>query len=269
MTEETMTHDLALIRDAALEAGRLALRMRADGLQVEIKPGGSPVTDADLAVDALLKARLLDARPDYGWLSEETADDLARLKARRLFMVDPIDGTRAYLKNRPWFTVCIAVVEAGQPVTAVVHAPELDETYEAVVGGGATLNGRPIRPSDRTELEGCAMLGDAGMFADPRWPQPWPPMHIAARNSIAYRIVQVACGAFDAALALNCKNDWDLAAADLIAREAGACIGDHTGAPFVYNRPAPMQRSVLCAAPGLCELILQRVGHIDPTPPQA
>lgn len=256
--------DLALIRPAALEAGRLALQARAAGLTIWSKDGGSPVTDADIAVDTLLKDGLLAARPGYGWLSEETADDGDRLGRRRLFVVDPIDGTAAYLKGRPWFTVCIAVVEEGQPVAGVVHAPELDETYEAVRGGGALLNGRPIRPSGREALEGCAMLGDARLFADPRWPEPWPPMSFASRNSIAYRIALVASGAFDAAVALSSKNDWDLAAADLIAREAGALVSDRRGRPFAYNRPAARQAGLLCATPALHRLILQRVGHIDP-----
>jgi myo-inositol-1(or 4)-monophosphatase len=256
--------DLDLIRAAALEAGRLALETRAEGLKIWSKPGGSPVTDADLAVDTLLKLRLKDARPNYGWLSEETADDPARLDRRRLFLVDPIDGTAAYIRGKPWFTVCIAVVEDGQPVAAVVHAPELGETYEAVAGGGARLNGVPIGPSDRTELEGAAVLGDSRLFADPRWPWPWPPMRVESRNSIAYRMVLVASGAFDLALALTPKHDWDMAAADLIAREAGAFVGDHLGRSFVYNRPAPMQRSLLCVAPGLRELILTNLSHIDP-----
>jgi myo-inositol-1(or 4)-monophosphatase len=260
----TLEADLDLIRDAALEAGRLALEARAEGLRVWSKPGGSPVTDADLAVDTLLKLRLKAARPNYGWLSEETIDDEARLGVRRLFVVDPIDGTVAYIKNRPWFTVCVAVVEDGRPTVGVVHAPELGETYEAIAGGGARLNGAPIAPSDRVELEGAAIVGDPNMFADPRWPRPWPPMQIERRNSIAYRMALVASGAFDAALALTPKNDWDLAAADLIAREAGAFVGDHHGRPFLYNQPLPQQRSLLCAAPGLSELILQRVGHIDP-----
>ncbi len=260
----TLQADLDLIRGAAVEAGKLALQARADGLKIWSKEGGSPVTDADIAVDSLLKLRLLTARPNYGWLSEETVDDPIRMTIPRLFLVDPIDGTAAYLKGKPWFTVCIAVVQNGQPTCAVVYAPELDEMYEATVGGGAFLNGKPIMPSNASSLEGCAMLGDARMFADPRWPAPWPPMRIESRNSIAYRVVQVACGDFDAALALTPKNDWDLAAADLIAREAGACIGDHHGRPFTYNRPAPMQRSLLCSAPGLHELILQRVSHIDP-----
>jgi myo-inositol-1(or 4)-monophosphatase len=256
--------DLALIREAALTAGRTALQARADGLKILSKADGSPVTDADIAIDTFLKQTLLAARPDYGWLSEETADDPARLARRSLFVVDPIDGTSAYLKGRPWFTVCIAVVQDGQPIAAIVHAPQLDETYEAVTGGGAWLNGGPIRPSGRMQLEGCAMLGSAKLFADPRWPRPWPPMRIAVRSSIAYRIALVACGAFDAALALGPKHDWDLAAADLIAREAGACIGDHHGRRFAYNRPAARQAGLLCATPGLHELILQRTGHIDP-----
>ena len=256
--------DLDLIRAAALEAGRLALESRAEGLKIWSKPGGSPVTDADLAVDTLLKLRLRAARPNYGWLSEETVDDAARLGLRRLFVVDPIDGTAAYIRNKPWFTVCVAVVEDGRPTAAVVHAPELGETYEATAGGGAWLNGAPIAPSTRTELEDAAVLGDARMFSDPRWPRPWPPMRVEARNSIAYRMALVASGAFDAALALTPKNDWDLAAADLIATEAGALVTDLHGRPFVYNKPAPQQRSLLCAAPGLGELILQRVGHIDP-----
>jgi myo-inositol-1(or 4)-monophosphatase len=260
----TLEADLELIRGAALEAGALALQARRDGLKIWSKPGGSPVTDADIAVDTLLKLRLLAARPNYGWLSEETADDPGRLSVNRLFVVDPIDGTAAYLKNKPWFTVCIAVVQDGRPTSAVVYAPELDEMYEATVGGGAVMNGRPIRPSNATDLEGSAMLGDARMFGDPRWPSPWPAMNIASRNSIAYRVVQVACGAFDAALALSAKNDWDLAAADLIACEAGARISDHLGRSFAYNRPTPMQPSLLCAAPGLHELILRRVNHIDP-----
>ena len=96
--------DLDLIRSAALEAGRLALESRAEGLKVWSKPGGSPVTDADIAVDTLLKLRLKGERPNYGWLSEETADDESRLQMRRLFVVDPIDGTVAYMKNKPWFT---------------------------------------------------------------------------------------------------------------------------------------------------------------------
>ncbi|MBO9710606.1 MAG: 3'(2'),5'-bisphosphate nucleotidase CysQ [Caulobacter sp.] len=255
--------DLDLILDAAREAGALALAAREGGLKIWSKDGGSPVTDADLAVDALLTTRLRKARPDYGWLSEETVDDPARLSTRRQFLVDPIDGTVAFMKGKPWFAVSIAVVEDGRPIAGVVHAPALDETYAAVLGGGATLNGGAISPSATSDLEDAAMLGDAKMFQHPAWPTPWPAMRVESRNSIAYRICLVAAGAFDAAIALSPKSEWDLAAADLIRAEAGAVLTDHKGRDFTYNHAKPLFPSLVCANPALAPLILSRVGHID------
>jgi myo-inositol-1(or 4)-monophosphatase len=255
--------DLALITSAAREAGALALKLRSAGLETSFKEGDSPVTNADLATDALIKDILTRARPDYGWLSEETSDDPIRRSRRRLFVVDPIDGTRAFIKNRPWWAVSVAVVEDDRPIAGVVFAPDVDETYQATIAGGATLNGEAIHASDRDAVEGCGMVGDARMFAHPAWPTPWPEMRIEARNSTAYRMCIIAAGAFDATLALVAKFDWDLAAADLIAREAGAFVGDHRGRPFVYNGPKPAQPSLVCAAPRLAPLILERVRHID------
>jgi myo-inositol-1(or 4)-monophosphatase len=255
--------DLPAIEAIAREAGALALAMRGEGLKIRAKEGGSPVTDADEAVDAQLALQLSGLRPDYGWLSEETADDPVRLEKRRLFVVDPIDGTVAFMKGRPWWCVSIAVVEDGQPVLGVLHAPEPGETYTAIAGGGAFLNGAPIGPSAAADLTGCRMLGDAKMFQHPAWPRAWPAMQIETRNSIAYRMALVAAGTFDAALALSAKNEWDLAAADLICREAGAWATDHKGRPFAYNRPNPRAPSLVCAAPGLAPLILDRVSPID------
>lgn len=258
-----MTADLELIVAAARQAGDIALKRRAEGLQVWSKPGDTPVTNADMEVDAFLGETLLRARPDYGWLSEETADDLARLQRQRLFVVDPIDGTRAYLKGRPWFAVSIAVVEHGRPIAGVVHAPELQETYVATAGGGARLNGEPIAPSPADSVEGCAMLGDRAMFGHPAWPNPWPPMRIETRNSIAYRLCLVASGAFDAAIAPSGKADWDLAAADLIVHEAGGVLCDLRGRTFTYNRPEAQQQMLVCAAPALAPLILDHVAPIQ------
>ena len=255
--------DLDLILDAAREAGELALKARAGGLKIWSKEGGSPVTDADLAVDALLKERLRAARPDYGWLSEETVDDPSRLTTQRQFVVDPIDGTAAFMKNKPWFAVSVAVVENGKPIAGVVHAPALNETYAARIGGGATLNGLAISPSDTEDLEDAAMLGDAKMFVHPAWTTPWPAMRVESRNSIAYRVCLVAAGAFDAAVALSPKSEWDVAAADLIRSEVGACLTDHKGRSFSYNQPIPLVASLVCANAALAPLILNRVGHID------
>ena len=257
-----MTDDLALIVAAAHAAGALAHDLRLAGLEIEYKDDKSPVTNADLAADALLTERLRSARPDYGWLSEETADAHHRLDCRRIFVVDPIDGTRAFLNGKPWWSVAIAVVEDGQAVAGVVFAPETGETFTAVIGGGAQRNGETIRPSGAAELEDCRMAGDPGLFRHPAWPRPWPAMRVEPRNSTAYRMCVVAAGEFDAAVAPVRKSDWDVAAGDLIAREAGCFVGDHNGAAFRYNQARPSQASLICATPALAPLILDRVRHI-------
>ena len=257
-----MISDLDLIIDAAREAGALARTLRDQGLTTEIKADSSPVSNADLATDGLLKARLRQARPDYGWLSEETADNADRLAATRLFVVDPIDGTRSFVAGRPWWSVSIAIIEAGQPRQAVVYAPDTDEVFAAVAGKGATRNGEPLVASTCDQIEGCGMVGDPRMFAHPSWPTPWPPMRIESRNSTAYRMCLVASGAFDATLALVAKSDWDIAAGDLIAREAGAWSGTHQGRAFQFNQTEPAQTSLVCAAPNLVPLILNRVSAI-------
>lgn len=264
-----MGADLDLLRGAAHEAGRLALRLQEAGLDVQWKPGGSPVTNADLALDALLKERLTAARPDYGWLSEETADDLVRLEAKRLFMVDPIDGTVAYVRGRPWWSVSVAVVEHGRPLAGVVYAPGLEETYEAELGGGAFLNGVPIRASGRAELEACGMLSPKSLFADGDWPEPWPDMRVENRNSVALRLALVAAGSFDAAVALTGKNDWDIAAGMLIAEEAGALVTDHRGGALTLNQPSARHRSLVAGGPALHPLILRRTAPIDLPPEPA
>lgn len=257
-----MTADLELLRTAAHEAGALALAMRDKGLKITAKSGGSPVTNADLAVDALLRERLMEARPDYGWLSEETADTSERLGRARIFIADPIDGTAAYMKNRPWWCVALAVVEDGRPIAAVIHAPALNETFEATRGGGARLNGQPISASEVDTLEDASVLANASLLNGPEWHEPWPPMRFDKRNSIAYRMALVAAGAFDAAIALAPKWDWDVAAGALIAEEAGARVSDHHGGAWRFNQRDPRQASLVCAAPALHPLIVQRCAPI-------
>jgi len=256
------TADLDLIRSAAIEGGRLAVAEFERGLSKRSKPGGSPVTSADLAVDRFLKSTLLAARPDYGWLSEETQDTAERLDRRRLFVVDPIDGTVAFMKGLPWWCVVIAVVEDGRPVAAVIFAPALDEVYEASAGGGARLNGQPITAAATAALEDAAVLANRQLFQGPSWVEPWPAMRLETRNAIAYRMALVAAGRFDAALALTPRWDWDVAAGALIAEEAGARVSDHHGHPWRFNRADPRQASLVCAAPGLHPLILQRTRPI-------
>ena len=258
-----MTEDLKLLAETALAAGDLALKLRDAGLTVERKEGGSPVTNGDLAANDLIKTRLRAARPDYGWLSEETPDSVERLSKSRVFVIDPIDGTTSYMKGRDYWSVCIAVIEDGKPIAGVVFAPSLRELYQAAKGEGARMNGAPIHASRRIDVEGCSMLGDTALFAHKDWPVPWPSMQVESRNSVAYRVALVAAGVFDACVAISRKHDWDVAAADIIVSEAGGLATDHKGQSYVYNRPLPQQASLVCAGPALHPLLLERVSHIE------
>jgi len=167
------------------------------------------------------------------------------------------------MKDKPWWSICAAVIESGRPVSGVVYAPTLDEFYEAAAGEGARLNGAPIAVSPRTDLEGASILAYQRLFDDWEWPKPWPEMDVVSRNSLALRMSLVASGAFDATISAVLKHDWDLAAGDLIVHEAGGRVSDHLGRTFIYNRPNPQQRSLVCAGPPLHSLLLQRLCHIE------
>ena len=248
------------------DAGAIARKFYRGSYRRWDKGKGQPVTECDLAIDCFLRERLMSARAGYGWLSEETEDDPARLKAEFVFVVDPIDGTVAFLKNRPHFTICAAVVRAGRPLAAAIYNPITGESFTAVKGSGAKLNGNPIHVSARETLEDCRMLGPKDTFEHPGWkiaPRiPWPPMHIETRNSVAYRLALVACGSFDATVALSAKHDWDLAASDLIVQEAGGLTTTHSGAIVRYNGANPVQPSVIAAGPALHAQILERVRDV-------
>jgi myo-inositol-1(or 4)-monophosphatase len=219
--------DLALLRAAAREAGAIAMRHFGRSPQVWMKGGTSPVSEADYAADAYLRETLLAARPDHGWLSEETADDLARLKARRTFVVDPIDGTRAFLEGRSTWCVSVALVEDGRPVAGVLECPAKGETYWALPGQGAFRNGKPVRvrePAAPLEIAGPKPLLD-------RVPAPWQERIRRASYipSLAYRIAMIAAGALDGTFVKPNAQDWDIAAAALILDEAGGRLLDRVG----------------------------------------
>lgn len=249
--------DLALIEEAVRDAGAIARIFYKGSYRKWSKDKGQPVTECDLAVDAFLAKRLRQARPDYGWLSEETEDDPECRRAERVFVVDPIDGTVALLKGRPYFTISVAIVAHGRPFVGAVYNPITGECFTARTQAGARLNGKPIHVSARDEIEGCRMLGPKTTFEHHAWA--WPPMHIETRNSVAYRLALVACGSFDATLALSAKHDWDLAAGDLIVQEAGGRATTHTGAGFMYNRAETVQPSLAAAGPRLHEKLVERV----------
>lgn len=254
--------DLELIVAALREAGDIARAGFAGAPQVWEKSKGNPVTETDIAVDRHLRAVLCAARPGYGWLSEETADDPARLTRRRLFIVDPIDGTLAFIKRRPEFVICVAVVEDGVPVTGGILNPMTGEMYTATLGDGAFLNGARLSVTARAELPGCRMLVARDVIEHKAWPEPWPQMDLGKRASIAYRMAMVASGQYDCMMALSTKQEWDTAAAALLVQEAGGLVTSHAGERLVYNQAQPSHRSVVCAGPALHKAIMVRTDRI-------
>lgn len=244
--------DLGLIAEAARDAGAIALRYFRNRPQTwEKSAEAGPVTEADLAVDAMLRARLLAARPEYGWLSEETEDHPARLETGRAFIVDPIDGTRAFIDGQPAWAISIAVVDHGRAVAGVVLLPAQDLVYSAALGEGATLNGTPIRAAAQAGVAGATVLANRMTFRPEFWPQGVPEVKRHFRPSLAWRLALVGEGRFDAMLTLRPAWEWDIAAGSLIAAEAGAMVTDRHGRPLEFNARHPQSEGVVAASPAL------------------
>lgn len=213
---------------------------------VSYKGGGSPVTEADFAVDRFLFEEMRRLIPEAGWLSEETADTEARLSRDQLIVVDPIDGTKAFSNGDARWAVSIALVERGRPTVGVIHAPALGETFTGAAGLGAFLNGARLSAPQRTELDGAAIIAPRFLHAGiARTPHR---LVLAPRTpSLALRLVDIATGRHDLVIAAPDARDWDIAAADLILEEAGAALIEPDGAPLAYNRRT-LSRGMLIAA---------------------
>ncbi|MGN6271087.1 MAG: inositol monophosphatase family protein [Sphingomonas sp.] len=246
--------DLAdAVASVAAEAGALAMRRWRTGFKRWEKSPGNPVCDVDLEVDALLRGRLSALDPAAGWLSEETVDNDGRLTKRRVWVVDPIDGTRDYLRGREGWAVSVALVEDGQPVIAVLDCPPRAAVFRAEAGRAATLNGQPIRAATRTGLPGARVPTEALPKVDRDLTTVYRP------NSIALRIAMVAAGEADLVATLRWGHEWDIAAAVLIAREAGAEISDALGQPLTFNTRKAEAFGVLATARGLHEVAVERL----------
>ncbi|MFK0331329.1 3'(2'),5'-bisphosphate nucleotidase CysQ [Rhizobium sp. NPDC090275] len=237
--------DLDLIADAAKRAGAVALSHFNQSPEVWWKnEGRSPVSAADFAANEILETMLRAARPDYGWLSEETEDSADRLSRDTLFIIDPIDGTRGFLAGQKLWCVSVAVVHKGRPVAGVLHAPALDELYEAVVGGIALKNGLPIRVSEPKPPVRFAIAEDVlNGFKEPLRGRIERVKHVP---SLAYRVAMVADAAIDGTFVKRNSHDWDLAAADLILERAGGRLVNLDGTALTYNR-ADVRHGELCA----------------------
>lgn len=229
----------------AAEAAAFALeRWRTDFARWEKSPG-DPVCQVDLDVNALLRDRLSALAPDAGWLSEETVDDAVRLNHRRVWVVDPIDGTRDYIRGRDGWAISIALVEGEQPVVGILDAPARGEVWRAETGKGATLNGKPIRAGHRSMFIGARVPTDLLPQIDSDL------VAVAKPNSIALRIAMVAADQADLIATIRWGHEWDIAAAVLIAREAGCAVTDALGRKLRFNTPRAEAFGVLASAPAI------------------
>jgi myo-inositol-1(or 4)-monophosphatase len=244
---ESITDLASRLEVTVREAGALALGRFRQPIKTWIKGKSSPVSEIDIAVDLFLRERLMAMAPRYGWLSEESVDDHARLEARHVWIVDPIDGTRAYIAGGIDWTISAALVEDGRPVLAAVFAPASDEMFLARARAGATCNGIPITVSAGETLEGARIAGPQRRLDDLARQQPKID-RVPKIRSLALRIARVAQGKIDVALAGGNGCDWDLAAADLLVHEAKGVLTTVAGKQLTYNRPDPVHGALVAAA---------------------
>lgn len=227
--------DRALLSTAVMEAGKIALSHFRHDPRQWYKGPGQIVTEADIEVDRYLYDLLIGARPEDGWLSEERDEDGSRHRCRRVWMIDPIDGTRSFAEGVPEFTISIALLIDDQPVLASILNPATGEHFEATVGEGALLNGQPISPSLHGDIAGAPLLASKGEMKKRHWPALMPDADFTTIGSLAYKLALVAAGRFAGLISRRSSYDWDLAAAVLLIREASGWLSDAEGRPLHLN----------------------------------
>lgn len=252
--------DLDLLITAAQDSAAIAMRYFKRQIQIWDKGSDQgPVTEADLAVNQHLKAALTSARPDYGWLSEETPDDTVRLGKDKVFILDPIDGTRAFIAGEDNFAVSLAIAEAGIVTHGVVILPAKGRIYTAQRGKAAQCNGQAIRPSEGRALAQSRILATKANMAPEFWPKGVPDLQRSFRTSLAYRLCLVAEGRYDGMLTFRPTWEWDIAAGSLIVEAAGGVASDQSGQRLIFNRPEGKGPGVIAANAELHSALLDRL----------
>lgn len=241
--------DLERIREALLEAGTILRRFSPRQVEVRVKPDGGPVTEADLAADTALREGL--PRAGEGWLSEETPDDRARLDRHRVWVVDPLDGTREFLAGVPKWTVSIGLVEGGAAVAGGVYNPTTDELFLGAPGLGTTLNGRPVFASRCTRLAGAVVPVARWALRRRHARAVATPSRVQPDGPLAYNLALVASGRADALWGRSPKAEWDVAAGAALITAAGGRVTQWDGQPIVFNKWPPRIAGLLAATAGL------------------
>ena len=259
-------YELRILNDAIRVAGAEALRFATSGFEIHTKSDQSPVTSADLAVNQILHSHLLAVFPHDGWLSEESPDDRARLQKARVWVIDPIDGTKAFIRGEPEFCISVALVEEGRPVVAAVFNPSTDELFAATRGGGLHLNHKPVSPQEHpTDRQPVIALSPweqhVGHFKSVEAYATSRPM-----RSIAWALALAASGRIHAVAAFEAENEWDVAAGALLIEEAGGTMHDGGGQALGFNRPEPRYRGIIATSPHCPDLVTQQLRCLSRMP---
>ena len=232
-----MISDLNIAKDAAIEAGVLIMNYYKADYEIRDKGYHNPVTTADHAADSYLKKVLMEARPEYGWLSEETVDSPDRLNKDRVWVVDPLDGTKEFIEGVPNFVVSVALVENGMPIVGVLYNPVTKETFTAAHGEGARLNGEKIQCTTKDDVPDMVILNSRSETRRGLWvPFDGTFRELRAIGSVAYKLGLTAAGQADIFASLRPKNEWDICAGNCIINEAGGKLIDLHGNPRIYNQ---------------------------------
>jgi myo-inositol-1(or 4)-monophosphatase len=255
-----------LAERAAREAGAIVRRYYESGVRVAEKGPDNPVTKADLEANACIHELIAAAFPDDGWLSEETADSTERLAKRRVWVVDPLDGTKEFIQHIPEFCVCVALVENGRPVAAAEYNPAADRLYSAARGAGTMVNGAAARVSTTSKVPDAVVLASRSEDKRGEWDPFKNRVHVQLTGSVAFKLAELSTGKGDSTFTLTPKNEWDICAGTLLVEEAGGRVTDLTGKPLVFNQPSPLRPGMIASNgvlhDGLLELIAEVGGPV-------
>ncbi|MBI2962764.1 MAG: 3'(2'),5'-bisphosphate nucleotidase CysQ [Deltaproteobacteria bacterium] len=253
--------ELEVATAAAREAGAVIRSLYGTGLAVVQKGdrGDSPLTEADTRANQLLHERIASAFPADAWLSEESRDTADRLRRPRVWIVDPLDGTKEFVRGIPELAVCVALVENGAPLVGVTYNPIRDELFAAARGAGATLDGRPVHVTPTADLARARVLASRSENERGEWERFRGRFAIDLCGSVAYKLALVAAGRADATFTLSAKNEWDICSSACLIECAGGRVSDLSGAPVRYNRPGPRLGGVVASNGVLHDAILAAI----------
>jgi myo-inositol-1(or 4)-monophosphatase len=264
MSSSFQTETMQRIHAALESARQVFTRFTLGAIEAEYKAGHDPVTEADRAVDAVLRRELL--RVGEGWLSEESVDDLSRLEKKRVWIVDPLDGTREFVAGIPEFCVSVAMVEDGIPVAGGICNPATNEIFLGALDSGVTYNGKPARASQRNILKGAVILASRSETKRGEWKRfEKAAVKIRPMGSVAYKLALVSAGLADVTFTLTPKNEWDIAAGAALVSSAGGFISTLENLPLRCNRKSPLLSGLLACGPLLRDELLALVNEYLPT----